>query len=143
MSPLQQLIDWANANDGMLQVVAMLSAAPVINKRPLEGIPELERSIALSPKGPALGFWLYALGSGYLLAGDLEKAHEQFQRSVKYDPKFAFSYLRLGWLDQVQGRSAEAAPHFARAKELLPDLTSEKAAVMLGQTEQDAGQFPL
>ncbi len=119
-------------NPSNAQAHAALGAALILQRRPDEGIPELKRSIELSPKDPGLGFWIYALGCGYMASRQIDQADTEFVRALKYDPKFIPAELQLVVLRSLQGRVDEAKRHLARAKELDVNLTPSKAAAITG-----------
>jgi tetratricopeptide (TPR) repeat protein len=63
------------------------------------------------------------LGAAYLAVGEIRRSEEAFRRAAERQPPSASAYYSLGYVLQLQGRSAEAI----RAYEIALRLDPEKA----------------
>ena len=106
------------------QLHYLIGLALVEGKRPGEGIPELEKSVALAPEQaqPRL-----LLGSVYEKAGKREEAEEQWKQVLRIDPKSEMALDALA-------TSLIAREDYAAAVQLLHDAPrTEKLTIKLSQ----------
>jgi tetratricopeptide (TPR) repeat protein len=68
------------------------------------------------------------LGLAYLATNKLDKAFEQFEKSIKINPKFAKGYYGLYKVSMQQGKTAEAAYYakLANTYGKFPDLQDNR-----------------
>jgi tetratricopeptide (TPR) repeat protein len=84
-----------------------------------EAAQRFREAIALKPDYAAA---YCNLGSTYGQSGNLPAAEAQFRAALKCDPNYAQAEFNLAAALLGENRAAEAAPHFARARQLNPDL---------------------
>lgn len=103
---------------------------------------EYRQAIKLNPNAPDLHF---RLGRAILLGSHTSEAFQEasleFRSELKLNPEDSASEFQLGQIAQVQGKIAEAKPHFERAVALSP--TFVQALVALGKiysTNKEYGQ---
>lgn len=80
--------------------------------------------------GDHIGSWI-AAGWAYLIAGDLKKARERFQRAFGIDENFAESHGSLAVVDALEGHEAEARKRITVAKRLDKECFSAAFAQTL------------
>jgi tetratricopeptide (TPR) repeat protein len=64
---------------------------------------------------------LVNLGNTVSELGETDKAVTYFKKAIDVDPKFAGSYINLGFYLQINNRHVEALPYFNKAIELDPN----------------------
>jgi tetratricopeptide (TPR) repeat protein len=92
-----------------------------------EAIKAFQKAIELDPKA------IYPhtrLGTVYQLTGRLEEALQIYRRVVELEPDNAMGYSSLASVLLKLGHETEAAPHLARARELMADVRDyDKACI--------------
>src|SRR5262249_7364223 len=85
-------------NDVTLAYV--LGAALVQQKRPLEGVPYLQRAVSLDPKEKQA--WNY-LGIAFQRAGSLQEAAGYYRKALEVDPDYAPALQNLKQAERLLG----------------------------------------
>jgi tetratricopeptide (TPR) repeat protein len=103
-----------------------------VQSRYADAVAEYKKAIAMNPNAPVLHF---RLGRALLLESHdpvvLEQAANEFRSELKLSPEDGACEFQLGQIAQVQGKAAEAKPHFERALELSPNFV--QALIALGK----------
>jgi tetratricopeptide (TPR) repeat protein len=97
-----------------------------------DAVAEYKKAIEMNPNAPDLHF---RLGRALLLESHdpavLEQAATEFRSELKVSPEDGACEFQLGQIAQVQGKTAEAKPHFERALQLAPNFV--QALIALGK----------
>jgi tetratricopeptide (TPR) repeat protein len=111
-----------------------------IQNRYSDAAVEYRKAIKLNPNAPGLHF---RLGRAILLGSHspeaLQEAGYEFRSELKLNPEDSASEFQLGQIAQVEGKIAEAKPHFERAVALSP--TFVQALVALGKIYSTNKQY--
>jgi tetratricopeptide (TPR) repeat protein len=101
-----------------------------VENRYSEAAAEYRKAIELNAVAPELH---YRLGRAILLESHnpdaLERAASEFRAELKLSPEDAACEFQLGQIAQVEGKSADARPHFERAVALSPGFVQALIAV--------------
>lgn len=88
--------------------------------------------------GDHIGSWI-AAGWAYLIAGDVEKARERFERALAIDDNFGESHGSLAVIEVLQGNEQPAKKRIAVALRLDPQSFSARfAKILLTERRGDA-----
>src|SRR5581483_612813 len=105
-----------------------------VENRYRDAAAEYRKAIAENPDAPDLH---YRLGRAILLESHsqeaLDKAATEFKNELKLSPEDSACEFQLGQIAQVQGKAADAKPHFERAIDLAPNFV--QALIALGKIE--------
>jgi len=85
-------------------------------------LPNLKKAQKMQSNSAAV---LYGLGSFYLLApkvagGNVDRAQDYFERSIKADPFFADAYVRLSQVYKLKGDEAKSKTYLLKAIKIDP-----------------------
>jgi Flp pilus assembly protein TadD len=80
-----------------------------------------------------------AVGNGWMLEGDLDRAVEHFERSLRLAPNLAWTHASLGSALRLRGDLDGAIASLSRARELSPLLPH--AAFGLGRALEQSGRY--
>lgn len=113
-----------------------------VESRYSEAAAEYRKAIELNAAAPELH---YRLGRAILLESHnpeaLQRAAAEFRAELKLSPEDAACEFQLGQIAQVEGKSAEAKPHFERAVALSPGFV--QALITLAKLEPTEKALPL
>ena len=110
------------------QASAAKGASLVLQGRHEEGVEALEAAIRISPKHPALAYWLQVLRLGLEKLGRQEEARAAFERARRYDPDVLPPLLLLARILSDAGDDADARELVAEARAAEPALDRETLA---------------
>jgi tetratricopeptide (TPR) repeat protein len=104
-----------------------------------EAVAEYEAAVSLT-SDPGLLAQTYAdLGAAYRALGENERAHNNFEQSLRLNPNQFNAWLGMGLLAQQQGRFEEAISDLSRSLELQP---TAQGYFELGRTLVKARRVP-
>jgi tetratricopeptide (TPR) repeat protein len=104
-----------------------------------EAVAEYEAAVSLT-SDPGLLAQTYAdLGAAYRALGENERAHNDFEQSLRLNPNQFNAWLGMGLLAQQQGRFEEAISDLSRSLELQP---TAQGYFELGRTLVKARRVP-
>jgi TolB-like protein/class 3 adenylate cyclase/Flp pilus assembly protein TadD len=90
---------------------------------PDRAIPDLSRSMRLSPVDPEIGYVLGGLAYAYLLKGDHEKSFEFARRTTQEMPRWLTSWMALAMASMKLGKKEEAREAVRHLLRLSPDFS--------------------
>jgi adenylate cyclase len=91
--------------------------------RPEEGIAAIQKAMRLSPYYP--GWYLAAIGLGYMMTGRYDEAIAANEESIKRNVLVLFSYERLAAIHAMKGDLEKAKEFAAKVLEIDPNFTIE------------------
>jgi tetratricopeptide (TPR) repeat protein len=107
------------------------------HNRPREAVAQYEAAVGMT-SDPGLLAQTYAnLGATYRTLGDDERAHTNFQQSLRYNSAQFNAWLGLGLLAQKQGKLDEAILDLSRSNELHP---AAETYLALGRALEQKGR---
>ncbi|PWE17183.1 hypothetical protein DDZ18_05660 [Marinicauda salina] len=107
------------------QAHAAKGASLILRGRFAEGVDELEAAVRISPKHPAVAFWLHQLGLGLQQLGRLDEARAALERARRYDADFLPAALLLARILSDSGETDAARELIAEVRADHPDLGPE------------------
>lgn len=110
-----------------------------VQNRYKDAVAEYRKAIEMNPSAPDLH---YRLGRALLLESHdpavLDQAANEFKSELRLSPEDGACEFQLGQIAQVEGKTAEAKAHFARAVELSPSFVQALTALgKLSAQEKD------
>jgi adenylate cyclase len=97
--------------------------------RPEEGIADVEKAIALSPKSPSLGMFHWIIGRARFFMGQYAEAIPWLQRSVRHWPHLWYNRLYLVSAYALLGKKAAASRALRAFDEQFPGWTLARVVV--------------
>jgi class 3 adenylate cyclase/TolB-like protein/Tfp pilus assembly protein PilF len=107
----------------------LLGAAENRLGREADSLPHLRRAIRLSPRDPALDFWLTAIAAGEFAAGQEAPALEDLKKATAANARFPAPYL---WIAAITARQGD----LAAAQEALGEYDKRDAGMTLARLRQ-------
>ena len=90
-----------------------------------EGVSALDAAVRISPKHPAVAFWLHQLGLGLQQLGRLDEARAALERARRYDADFLPAPLLLARILSDSGDVDGARELIEEVRAEHPDLEPE------------------
>jgi tetratricopeptide (TPR) repeat protein len=97
--------------------------------RPEEGIADVEKAIALSPKSPSLGMFHWIIGRARFFMGQYAEAIPWLQRSVRHWPHLWYNRLYLVSAYALLGKKAAASRALRAFDKQFPGYTLARVVV--------------
>jgi tetratricopeptide (TPR) repeat protein len=119
-----------------VDVIFLLARLSMMQNYFEDAIPLLERGVKIAPSRAELHA---ALGESYFSAGNLDKAHREFQILLKLQPS-ASSYAFMGLYYLHKGQFTEAKKNFQEG--LSKDARNAQCVYNLGLIASKQGDFP-
>jgi serine/threonine-protein kinase len=148
LADLQYLFewDWSGAERGFRRAIELNPNYPTAHqwyanylavlKRPVEACAEIHRAEELDPLNPVIGMDVGL--TCYYVAGDYERAIEQYRKVLELHPTFGLTYFYIGLAHVGRNDFAEAFPVLEAVKRLGPGEPDPIA--LLGYAFALAGQ---
>jgi adenylate cyclase len=92
--------------------------------QPESGIPQIETAIRLDPRNPNVSTAYWALGTCYLLQGQVDEAADFLERAREANSRLWFPYLYLAGAFGLQGNVDEAQSALTESIKLKPAVNS-------------------
>lgn len=109
------------------EILQGLGDAKRLAGRDEDGIADLRASIDVRPTAEALN----DLGSAYSAKGDVARAEEAFQQSLRINPDMYDAHMNYSALLNREGRNDDAAAHIREAMRIAPDSIEARVYLAL------------
>ncbi len=110
--------DWNALGEAPPELTAAFASALIRGDLGSQALEILEKAREANPRSSGLAF---ALGRGYVLTHDLEKAERNFQSALTLNPACLACDQEIGRIAEQQGLSEKALAYLVRAKKLAPE----------------------
>jgi adenylate cyclase len=126
---LARIAEALRLNPSLADGWGLLGAAENRLGREADSLPHLRRAIRLSPRDPALGFWLTGIAAGEFAAGQEAPALEDLKKATTANARFPAPYL---WIAAIAARQGD----LAAAREALGEYDKRDAGMTLARLRQ-------
>jgi tetratricopeptide (TPR) repeat protein len=123
-------------NPSYTDAYAQVGLTLLFLRRPAEALDNIRYGMRLSPKDPALPFWLRFAAEAEIELGNYSEAIRDLERSVEMAPKQLRAWGVLTAAHALAGNAVASQKHLSKVKELGSGFSDEQLLKRIGRSSR-------